>query len=272
MQSAKLPVVAGVVAFLIFALTASAQPCPGFQNGNPANHLQTVSFYDISGNLIASCECQLTGNAFKCGSCLPSNAVFTTYQYVSGGTTVNCINAVVLPVELTRFEAAVTAQGVKLSWTTETERDNMEFILERSSDGSTFQPFATVKAAGNSVEPTDYAIEDNDPVSGLSYYRLSQSDINGKVTELGIVAVESQTVLTDIVLAPNPSNGAAMLHLPLHSGTQEFKVIVSNYSGKVVLEQTTNDDLSLSLEAGFYQVTVVSGAQRWSEKLVIVQD
>ena len=265
----KLPGIAGVVSFLIFALTASAQPCPGFQNGNPANHLQTVTFYDVSGNVIASCECQLTGNAFKCGNCLPSGTLFTTYQYISGGTPVNCINAVILPVELTRFEAAVTASGVTLSWTTETERDNQEFILERSSDGVAFSPFVTVKAAGNSLEPTDYTAEDNDPVSGLSYYRLSQRDVNGTVTELGFVAVETNTILTDIVLAPNPSNGASVLHLPLHTGTQEFAVTVSDYSGKTILAQTTTEDLSLSLPAGFYQVTVVSGAQRWSEKLAV---
>lgn len=272
MQLTKLPGITGVIAFLLFSLTAYAQPCPGFQNGNPANHFQTVNFYDISGNLIASCNCQLTGNAFKCGSCLPPNTAFTTYQYVSGGTTVDCFNAVVLPVELTRFEALVTAQGVKLSWTTETERDNVEFLLERSADGSTFSPFATVKAVGNSLVPTDYAFEDNDPISGLSYYRLSQTDVNGATTALGIVAVETNTILTDIVVAPNPSNGACVLHLPLHTGTQEFSVTVSDFSGKTVLQQTTTEDLSLDLEAGFYQVTVVSGTQRWSEKLVVTQE
>lgn len=272
MKSKKLPAVAGLVTFLLFSLTAFAQPCPGFQNGNPANHLQTVTFYDISGYLIASCECQLTGNAFKCGSCLPPASSFTTYQYISGGTTVNCINAVVLPVELTRFEAVVTALGVTLSWTTESERDNQEFILERSSDGIVFSPFATVKGAGNSLVPTDYAVEDNDPVSGLSYYRLSQRNVSGTVAEIGFVAVETNTTLTDIVLAPNPANGVSMLHLPLHTGTQEFAVTVCDYSGKTVLQQTTTEDLVLNLPAGFYRVTVVSGEQRWSEKLMIMQD
>lgn len=266
----KIPPLLGFFACFFFSLTAFAQPCPGFQNGNPGNHLQTVTFYDLSGNLIASCDCQLTGNAFKCGSCLPST--FTTYQYVSGGITVNCINAAILPVELLRFEALVTDGNVQVSWITAAERENEKFIVERSANGETFEPFLEVEGAGNSTFKQFYTVEDSDPISGVSYYRLSQVDVNGKMTELGFVAVEVNTTLTGIVLAPNPSNNVAVLQLPLHGGTQEFHVMVSNYSGLVVQEQTVTEDLSLDLPAGFYQVAVLSGTQRWSEKLVITKN
>ena len=266
----KNPPLLAFLAVLFFSLTAFAQPCPGFQNGNPANHLYTVDFYDINGNLIASCECQLTGNAFKCGSCLPSSSSFLTYQFVSGGTTVNCVNAAVLPVELTRFEALVTAGNVQISWATASERDNAKFILERSADGFTYEPFIEIEGAGTSMTEQFYLTEDNDPINGLSYYRLSQVDLDGTMTGLSVVAVETNTILTDIVLAPNPSNGTSMLHLPLHNGTKEFQVIVSDYSGKIVREETVTEDFSLDLPAGFYQVMVLSGSQRWSEKLSVL--
>src|SRR5207253_2457539 len=53
------------------------------------------------------------------------------------------------------------------------------FTIERSADGINFESLTYVKGAGNSKITSNYKITDNAPLSGLSYYRLKQTDFNG---------------------------------------------------------------------------------------------
>lgn len=94
-----------------------------------------------------------------------------------------------LPVELVSFDAQNEGPAVRLTWTTATEQNNDFFTLERSSDGLYFEPFATVNGAGNSSFTIDYNHLDEDPLSGLSYYRLKQTDFDGKFSYSDIVPV-----------------------------------------------------------------------------------
>jgi hypothetical protein len=257
-----------VFTLLVVPFISLAQPCPGFQSGNPANHLYTVNFYDVQGNYIKSCECQLTGNAFKCGNCLPSG--FLIYQYVYNGVEQDCYNTVVLPVGLLGFNATVSNGDVTLSWTTETERDNAEFILERSSDAVDYVPFGKTPGAGNSLTLQSYSMLDSDPLKGTSYYRLSQRDINGTLTVLAIVSIGLSANGPGLVFAPNPAQGQMLLQLPLHAQGQEFDVSVTNSIGETVRFFRTTEDMQLELPSGIYQVVARSGSQVWSEKLVVL--
>jgi hypothetical protein len=252
---------------LITSFDSFAQPCPGFQSGNPGNSNYTIDFYDNNGTFIKSCNCQLTGNSFKCGSCKPTT--FLTYEFIFGGVPVNCVNVNVLPVELRHFNAVVTNGDVELVWSTETETDNAEFIIERSEDAQEYTFFAQVPGAGNSTVPLNYSLSDTDPLRGITYYRISQRDVNGTVTQLSIVSVELTSALSGTVIAPNPSQGKTMLQLPLHSGERMYDVVVYDELGKIVRSFQTTEDMPLELTNGVYRVVVLSGMQSWSEKVVI---
>lgn len=89
-------------------------------------------------------------------------------------------NVINLPVELINFEAEKINSGVKLMWSTATEVDNDYFILEKSSNGQHFTEIAKIIGAGNSSFTTKYSYTDNSPLEGISYYRLSQVDFDGK--------------------------------------------------------------------------------------------
>jgi hypothetical protein len=97
----------------------------------------------------------------------------------------------VLPVDLQSFTAF--PQGghhVQLAWSTATERNNDKFFVERSRDAMGWQKVAEVKGAGNSLVQRTYSCTDQEPHSGLSYYRLRQQDFNGKVTTYPATTVE----------------------------------------------------------------------------------
>lgn len=257
-----------VAALAVFSSLSFAQPCPGLQPGNPANHLQEVKFYDANGNLLTSCNCQLTGNGFKCGSCAPSN--YAIYQYIYSGVVVNCINGMVLPVELSTFEAIVSNGQLFLHWTTQSERDNEKFILERSADGETFEVMAEVEGALNSTTELHYNLTDVLPLEGTSYYRLKQVDLNGSTTVSGMVSVEIRPETDKLMLIPNPAAGSTTVQLPIHAPGEIVDLQITDQSGKLMLKTVITEDTKVELPAGFYVVTGTSGNRSWSSRLIIL--
>jgi len=84
-----------------------------------------------------------------------------------------------LPVELVYFESENKINKVLLKWLTQTEINNDFFTVERSHDGLTFNELTVIKGNGFSNEKKLYITYDNNPIEGISYYRLKQTDYNG---------------------------------------------------------------------------------------------
>jgi hypothetical protein len=107
-----------------------------------------------------------------------------------------------LPMELIYFNANAICDEIKLNWITASETNNEFYTIERSVDGITFAPIGNVKGAGNSNEILYYYFTDKNPLTGLSYYRLKQTDLDGKFSFSDVVAVkmnERQTTKVELV-------------------------------------------------------------------------
>lgn len=86
-----------------------------------------------------------------------------------------------LPVELLGFDAECVGSSVVLEWSTASENNSSHFVVERSSDGSTFDPVGRVEAAGFSQATMTYTFMDN-ASPGSAYYRLRSVDLDGTWT------------------------------------------------------------------------------------------
>ncbi len=96
-----------------------------------------------------------------------------------------------LPIELLSFTANYNSSNkVNLKWITASETNNDFFTIERSKDGVFFNELNVVDGAGNSTGTLNYSTIDNEPLQGLSYYRLKQTDFNGENSYSTIVSVE----------------------------------------------------------------------------------
>jgi hypothetical protein len=112
----------------------------------------------------------------------------------------------VLPIELLQFNATKNNNQVDVIWVTGMEINNDYFVIERSQDGINFFPIKTIKGAGNSSTVIHYSYTDNQPLIGVSYYRLHQVDYDGTKTYSPIKFINFEGF--DIVnLYPNPSQG-----------------------------------------------------------------
>ncbi len=118
-----------------------------------------------------------------------------------------------LPVELTQFEAKITAKNtIALTWETANEQDNDFFVIQRSRDGSTFEKIGTVKGNGKSNTSQHYSFPDTRPFPGTNYYRLQQVDFNGAIEYSSIVNV--QIPMPRFSVLPNPTTGSILLAGP----------------------------------------------------------
>ncbi|MFZ1529142.1 MAG: metallophosphoesterase family protein [Ferruginibacter sp.] len=89
-----------------------------------------------------------------------------------------------LPVSLVSFNAFLLETKVVLEWETVSEQQSKLFTVEKSADGRNFSFLANVAGAGNSQLPVNYRIFDNAPLKGVSFYRLSQTNSDGKTSYL----------------------------------------------------------------------------------------
>ena len=139
-----------------------------------------------------------------------------------------------LPVNLISFEANVKHQKqVNLSFKTASENNNDYFTIQKSKDGKTFETLRTVKSKGNSG---DYETIDFSPSQGISYYKLSQTDLDGKTEELGIKTVKLETLNKDgLTVYPNPVVGGILnISNTTLKGAQSINIY--DLSGKEVLQ------------------------------------
>ena len=122
------------------------------------------------------------------------------WEYVSptpGGLNTNQSSGdLSLPVELSSFRAIGGNNQVRLIWVTESELDNLGFILERSlsQDGpfleiASYESFNSLKGAGNSSESRRYVFIDPAVFNNITYwYRLTDVSIQGVQTHHPVIS------------------------------------------------------------------------------------
>ena len=105
-----------------------------------------------------------------------------------------------------------------MNWVTEIETNNRGFWLQRWLDSENdFQNIAWIEGVGTSSSTQDYNYEDINPYSGISYYRLIQTDFDGTETALQILAVDGydEERSKNLSLFPIPAAEFAYLSLYL---------------------------------------------------------
>ena len=143
-----------------------------------------------------------------------------------------------LPVKLTSFEASLENQKqVNLVWKTASETNNNYFVIAKSVDGITFSPFAKVPSKGNG---STYNTVDFEPIAGISYYKLSQTDLDGKTDVLGIRTVKVANLnQADLVVYPNPVvNGIINIKSLDLNGSQDLAIY--DLAGKKLVSDKIN--------------------------------
>lgn len=182
-----------------------------------------------------------------------------------------------LPVELRYFGVRQVVDQARIDWETTSEIGNQYFEVLRSADGQQFNAVDRVDAkSGNGAS---YFVYDRQPLSGTSYYKLKQVDLDGSVSYSDVRTLTfdpSQKPLKDVYPNPVAHGQIANLELMLTSASA-VRVEVFNSQGKVVYRNIENRDAGTvvlevptqELSKGIYILKVHHEGKSQAQKLSV---
>lgn len=130
-----------------------------------------------------------------------------------------------LPLHLLSFNAVRSGNQVNAMWQTSNEVNVESFSVERGADGINFSPIGKIPA-NNVSTVSNYSFTDNNPLNGISYYRLKMIDKDGQFSYSKIVTINTE--LFNVISAfPNPASNSVTITYPLISA----KTILHVYAG-----------------------------------------
>lgn len=193
-----------------------------------------------------------------------TDATCTQTWNASTTVTVSCS----APVEWLGISANYNNGKVDVNWSTAMELNNDYFEVQRSADGIHFTTIGQVNSHGNSNRVQEYVLGDLFPLSGGSYYRVIQHDMDGKSTVSRKVYVSITSA--EIHVYPNPSASAFELGI---TGSESATVLLTDVLGRTVYETIlsgTSMRLSFGeeLSSGTYILQVLTENGFYTEKLV----
>ncbi len=277
-----LPVV-GNAASVPFAVSASSTPNntgffdPGSDAGGPgfANHISASATGGIVVNSVSFTDpTHISINLNTNG--VPWGTYTITITNPDGQTTTIPITiGSPLPIELLSFSAHAVDNGCELEWITATETNNDYFTIEKSYNGKEFEEVIKVKGAGNSTQTQYYNLVDAHPYTGVSYYRLKQTDYDGMYA------------YSDIVPFMSGKNNFEFANIAADAKEQTLNIYINNNRDENVLYQLSDNTGKIvysgthlctkgmstihldgsALSSGIYYITVSSGQKTISKKL-----
>ncbi|MDZ7340231.1 MAG: YCF48-related protein [candidate division KSB1 bacterium] len=191
----------------------------------------------------------------------------------------------IVPVELSLFDALWRNSRVELNWTTVSESNNYGFAIERQSPGSAiWQKIGFVPGHGTTMEPHHYNFTDHPIGNGTFGYRLKQIDANGAVqfSPTREVIVPARFVLYQNT--PNPFNPETTIQFELAISSQvtlELYNLLGQKVATILDEQKSagyhkiiwagKDDWGRPLNSGVYFYRLKAGNFEATKKLVLIK-
>ena len=220
---------------------------------DPAVQTGLVSYYTLDQGIASGSNTGLTTVIDQKGN---NNGTLSNFSF--SGSTSNFVpqfaSLLALPVSWLSFTAQKQGNNVLLSWSTGSEQNSKDFIVQHSVNGSSWNNIGSIPAAGNSATVKQYSFLHSNPVSGINYYRILQEDLDGKFTYSTITSLLYAGNVSQITVYPNPvTNG--IVHLQLKKAAS---VSVYSNTGELIMSKqlpagTQQLDVS-RLAKGIYQL------------------
>jgi hypothetical protein len=167
----------------------------------------------------------------------------------------------VLPILLSDFTATHVNNKTIVKWTTQSEINTKEFIVEHSTTGArnTWTSKGSVVASGHSTSARHYTITDNSPSFRDNYYRLKSVDNDNTFSLSQVKYVYVAKASAELINAyPIPFNDVINI-----TGVEKGStIILSDLSGKTIKQQSAvgsgNEKIySSNLSTGSYFIKII---------------
>ena len=186
------------------------------------------------------------------------------------------VQCVKLPITLVSLEGEAKTNGNLLKWVTGSEIDNDFFTVYRSIDGVNFKELETISGNGNTSVASSYSYLDREAPTGLSLYKLEQTDYNGDVNFVGTLELlrGESTIVSINSLLPVP----VISDLEISYSAQEgnTNVVIYDMVGRIVNELTiesidglNNFNINVSdFNSGIYFISLINNNKVATKRFV----
>lgn len=188
-----------------------------------------------------------------------------------------------LRTDLVYFNARPNGDIVNLEWETSAEVNGTRFSVERSQNGRNFVSLAEKPGAGSNSMNVFYSTADENPVIGLSYYRLKYTDADGKCS---YSAIETFKNVKDEVMRlpeitvksiyPNPFSSYFKITYRMEEKA-EVEFVLLDAGGREVADELIQSAPGSncftyrspgSLKPGIYYINLLCGEQKMVQKVI----
>lgn len=205
----------------------------------------------------------------------PAVTEYPSYVTSTLDSTLDCS---ILPLRFLSFTANRYDERISLlEWITVDEMNNSHFEIQRSTDGgNSFQSIGTVPAHTEPRAINYYQFLDQQAHAGQNYYRLKQIDLDDRFQYSQVRNVFFGSGAFIVKAWPNPV--ADILFININHAEEAGKIMLIDVSGKEILTQEfamNEEDIKVDvnlLQPGTYTLVVTSGANRYEDKIVVVEN
>jgi hypothetical protein len=170
-----------------------------------------------------------------------------------------------LPLKFGDLKIYKENNDLHIDWSTYDEMNVDHFEIERSQNGQQFTTAGMVNAEGNGKSgKTDYNWIDPSPLTGTSFYRVKEIDIDGESKYSSVVRIDIDQDNYKLNLFPNPVvNKKVSVQANIEKG--RYNIMVSNLDGKKIYDQVLDHNggiisqsiqLPSTISPGIYLFTI----------------
>lgn len=231
--------------------------------GNSQDYCRAMSF-DSTGSLSITGDYRASNfNANPNGTTLLSNSGSSDFF-------ITRFDATPLPVEWLYVQAQrLSDKNVGVEWGCASETDNDYFTVERSVDLVQWHEVDRLAGKGTILTPTQYHLIDVNDFNGASYYRIKQTDFNGKFSYSNVASVNN-TAQKIFTLYPNPAKSNILIAMDKENmgGT----LYIKDMAGKTLIAVPHYFGTAVNIEllpAGTYMAEYLHNNFTQVNKLVV---
>lgn len=125
--------------------------------------------------------------------------------------------ATALPITLISFDVTPSNDGNLILWDVATQYNNDYYTIERSDDGIEFREITKIPGDGTATYRMKYSYYDEDFPEGINYYRLKQTDFDGRFEYFYIVSADNRGGTVKVIVGYFNELGQ-VIDIKKHSG------------------------------------------------------
>jgi hypothetical protein len=143
-----------------------------------------------------------------------------------------------LPLKFGGLKIYKENSDLHVDWSTYDEMNVDHFEIERSQNGQQFATAGAMNAKGNgNSSETEYNWIDPSPLTGISFYRIKEVDIDGESKYSSVVRIDIDQDNSKLNLFPNPVvDKKVSVQANIEKG--RYNILVCDLDGKKIYNQT----------------------------------